>query len=78
MVLKGVNCLIREMVLKEPSEMNTQCNVIMQFLCKNSIETIHRQIIFGKYMVLKGVSCHLIFHDHIPNCQIDPNICENL
>ena len=30
------------MVLKEANQMNTQCNGIRQFLCKNSIEMLYR------------------------------------
>ena len=51
MVLKGVNCLTWEMVLKEANRMNTQCNQIRQVLCKNSIEMLCRELTFGKYIV---------------------------
>ena len=51
MVLKVVNCLTWEMVLKEANRMNTQCNQIRQVLCKNSIETLCRELTFGKYIV---------------------------
>ena len=38
------------MVLKEANQMISQINEIRQFLCENYIETVSREVTFGKYI----------------------------